>query len=102
MFGQTLEFQMALEKDPDTLRTFTYAPANTQRLNDPKGALFFVCEKGKQDIQLSIRVTEEDTKFIIGERSEFGRADTEQAARLIAGLIANRVAADTPDQSETN
>lgn len=102
MFGKVLEFKLALEKDPDNVRTFTYAPSNTQKLNDPNGALFFVCEKGKQDIHLSIRVTEEATNFSIGERSEFSRKDTEAAAKLIAGLIAENVASETPDKSEAN
>ena len=102
MFGTTIEFDMALEKDPDVIRHWVYKPSNTQRVNDKDGALFFVTEKGKQDIQLTIRVKEENTTFAIGERSEFSRQDVENAARHIAGGIASRVAADTPTPDKAN
>lgn len=104
MFGKALDIELALEKEPERVRTWTYAPSRTQKIGGKDGQLFFVCEKGSQMIQLTIRVKDTGLEVTLGQGKhvEFSKKDTERAMRLIGDAIARELQAQTPSEDQLN
>lgn len=97
---KVIEFKMALEKEPGIEKVFLYKAFLNAPRKEGESPMFYVTEKGKQDIQFTVKPGSqtEDTQFIMGERSDFSRGDIQKAAELIQYEIAKRLAAVNPNQ----
>lgn len=104
MFAKALDIELALEKEPERVRTWTYAPSRTQKIGSKDGQLFFVCEKGSSMIQLTVRVKDTGLEVTLSQdkHAEFSRKDTEQAMRLIGDAIAREIQSQTPAEDQLN
>lgn len=89
--ARVITFEMALDKDPEKVRTWEYKALSTKisPKKVAKGArpTFLVVEKGIGVTQMSVKVDDKGTHFILSENSEFTQADCQRAVGLISSAM---------------